>query len=198
MLLESADSPRTACDAAFRFAQESQLAVGRWCVAPDLASQLEAGWDLLACVPTYSRETSTVVVPIVLAVANRLRTPAAGLPRCETQRATRFTSPTRVKVVRALAFLLGNYRTVNLGLRTVADHAGVSSCYLSRVLVSETRYGFETHLHGIRVLMAGLLLRDTTEPIALVGMAVGYSSTVNFGRRFRERMHMSPTEFRLL
>ena len=178
-----------------RFANRSQAVVGEWLQASDVASRLSSLWDLLSTMhpPAGGAPLSpTVVARVTLGFAEQLRDGIASrLLR------TSIASQPRLRIVRALEFVLDNYHRATLIQADVARHVGISTGHLSHVLATQTGWTYETHLHGIRVLRASLLLRDSFDSIGEIATQVGYGSLTALERHFREWVGMTPMEFRL-
>jgi AraC-like DNA-binding protein len=175
------------------FANACQIAVGGWLDADDLPSRVGAFWTALIQAPDESR-FALVVSRIVLGFADRF----SDVRNAPSVPHSRIGSMGRARVVRALTCICDRYADPDMNLSFVSEHVGISTCHLSRLIARETGHGFETHLHGIRLLVAAVLLRDTLDSIGQVARAVGYSSATNFERWFKRWLSMSPTEFRLL
>lgn len=88
------------------------------------------------------------------------------------------------------------YRDPALTLGSIARTLGVSKCYLSRVITSETGYHYPTHINGLRLFHAALLLRSTRQSIKEVSATVGYSRTAELDRHCTKWFGMTPTVFR--
>jgi AraC-like DNA-binding protein len=178
------------------FANRCQVAVGSWQMAMDLVSRLAPFWTvLLEDMPNGARSDTPVVARIVVSFAEHLR--SANEPSEYPGSALPVSSIARLKVMRALAFILRNHMDLHIDLGAVAADIGVSGCYLSRILVREGGHAFETHLHGSRVLDAALRLHDTLDPIGQIADQVGYGSLTLLERHFHRWLRTTPSDFRL-
>jgi len=174
------------------FANRCQVAIGGCAEARDLPSWLAASWTALTSVPVASPYGAAVVAGAVLGFAERL-----GKLDAHRRLWRPIKGVGRTRVIQGLAMMVD---AVGDGpsLQMVAEHVGVSGSHLSRIIAKETGYGFDTHLHGIRVLRATLLLRDSLSSMKQVADATGYRNLTTFDRQFRRWLKMSPTEFRLV
>jgi AraC-like DNA-binding protein len=177
------------------FVDRCQASIGRWYEATDLLELLSVAWQVLADLPTGSPRLTPAIASIVAGFATRLE--QVDVSKAQALDAAPFLSVRRIRAIRAASHIRSQYRDPDLSLSSVAREVGITSCYVSRILLQESGYGFETHMHGTRVLMAALLLRDTLHPIGCVADSVGYRSLAGFDRHFRDWVHHSPSEFRL-
>ncbi|QFZ86191.1 helix-turn-helix domain-containing protein [Variovorax paradoxus] len=81
-------------------------------------------------------------------------------------------------------------------LQALAAQAGVSPFHFSRAF--KVSFGLPPHkyLLSLRIQQAATLLRGTREPITDVALSVGFSSSGEFARAFRQAMNCTPREFR--
>lgn len=89
------------------------------------------------------------------------------------------------------------YLEPGFGLKDVATESGISMSQAARILKQHTGLGFMAHLHGRRVNVGCRLLRETTLSIKEVSAAVGYGSSSQFGRRFKQLAGVTAHEFRI-
>jgi len=85
-----------------------------------------------------------------------------------------------------------------LWLRGVAQACGVSPEHFSRVFHQSTGIRFGEYLAETRVSAACSLLHDTDDPIGDIADRCGFSTLSRFNRCFRERVGMTPREWRRL
>jgi AraC-like DNA-binding protein len=102
------------------------------------------------------------------------------------------------RVSRALEIITERFRNPNLSVGQVAAELRVSRWYLTRLLRRETGQTFQLHLHRMRVDLARVLLHDPTLSVKEVAFMVGYRSTTQLDRHFRQICGTTPTEYRLV
>lgn len=100
------------------------------------------------------------------------------------------------RVREALSCMQKCHQDQHLSLASVAKRAGVSRCYLSRILGLKTGKRFRQHLRAIRIQHASELLRDPSLTVKEISWAVGYAHPSTFDRDFRAVFHASPMELR--
>jgi AraC family L-rhamnose operon transcriptional activator RhaR len=102
-------------------------------------------------------------------------------------------TPTGVaEALRLMAGDLSRPWTVN----ELAASVAVSPAHLSRLFRATVGRPPMAHLSVLRAEAAATRLLRTTEPISMVGAAVGWSDPNYFARRFRSHFGTSPSEFR--
>ncbi|HHK2695317.1 TPA: helix-turn-helix transcriptional regulator [Pseudomonas aeruginosa] len=92
-------------------------------------------------------------------------------------------------------FVAANYDT-RIQLQTLADLVGMSRFHFSRAF--KASFGVPPHRYLIseRMQVAAAKLQKTQDPITEIAMQVGFSSSGEFTRLFRQRMGCTPSEFR--
>ena len=83
-----------------------------------------------------------------------------------------------------------------LSLNDVADHFHVSANYLSALVRKETGITFHEHIINVKMDIAHNMLADPRILVEEVAYAVGYSNYVSFYNVFKQKEHMTPTEYR--
>ena len=78
----------------------------------------------------------------------------------------------------------------------IADAAGVSEDYLSRVFRQELGLSPWEYLNRYRVLQATQQLRHTSDPVGHVARQVGFKDPAYFSRVFRKLTGQSPSAYR--
>ncbi|MBP5281744.1 MAG: helix-turn-helix transcriptional regulator [Lachnospiraceae bacterium] len=84
----------------------------------------------------------------------------------------------------------------DLTLDSVADHAGFSSCYFSRVFKQIVQCNFVEYLTMQRLKRAQNLLADSDDAITTIAMESGFKSISTFNRVFQKYKGCSPSEFK--
>jgi AraC family transcriptional regulator, regulatory protein of adaptative response / methylphosphotriester-DNA alkyltransferase methyltransferase len=81
-------------------------------------------------------------------------------------------------------------------LNDIANHVGLSPFYLERLFKQETGNTPRSYLEKIRIDKAAHLLHNTDKSNLEICYEVGFQSTSNFYKVFRQIKNCSPTEFR--
>lgn len=103
----------------------------------------------------------------------------------------------RVIVNRIVEYVENNY-TEDITLDRMAEMAGFSKCYFSRVFSKQTGIGFSRFLLKKRIAVAAHLLSTTRLSVVQVSAQSGFSSLSTFNRTFKEIHGCSPSEYRAL
>jgi len=100
--------------------------------------------------------------------------------------------------VAALRKLLdeGVHREMRLNRTALAKKAGIGEHHLSRVINHHFKMSFNELINGYRIEDAKRRLKEGTTPVTNIAFEVGFNSIASFNRVFKERVGMSPTEFR--
>lgn len=97
----------------------------------------------------------------------------------------------------AITYISENYMKP-LTLSEVADFAGFSKYYFSRVFKEFAGITFSNYLTVKRVNAAANLLVHTALNIQEVGRQAGFGSVASFNRIFRDYKHCTPTQYRAI
>jgi two-component system, response regulator YesN len=100
-------------------------------------------------------------------------------------------------IERGISFMEENFSKSDLKLEDVSRYVGRNSSYFSHLLGSKTGKGFTEVLTGIRMREARRLLIETNKPIKEISSLVGYHNSNYFSRMFKDKIGISPREFRL-
>lgn len=84
----------------------------------------------------------------------------------------------------------------DISLEQVAEFAGVSSFYLSKLFKEEKGVTFINFLTDTRLDKAQQLLKDNSISIKEITAAIGYNDQNYFSRLFKNKFGISPTEYR--
>lgn len=104
-------------------------------------------------------------------------------------------SPGMDLAARVSAYLENHFRE-NITLSSLARALYVSPYSVSRIFASAFRTNFNGYLNDIRVEYVCEMLRRTDKSITEIYEDAGFESQRTFNRAFRERMRMSPRQFR--
>ena len=99
-------------------------------------------------------------------------------------------------VRRSLAVIAARHAEPRLSLRDVADTVNLSPWHLTRLLKRHTGDGFVMHVHLSRICAAERLLSQTRLAVKAVAATVGYTSTSQLDRHFRELRGTTPVSYR--
>lgn len=89
-----------------------------------------------------------------------------------------------------------NYQKKDLSLQEVADAAGISRTYFSKMFKDTTGEKYWDYLSRYRIEKAKELLLNTNLGQAQISENVGYASEFHFSRKFKEIVGMPPNKFR--
>ena len=96
----------------------------------------------------------------------------------------------------AKEYTKAHYQDSTLSLQDVADAAGTSRTYFSRVFRELTGEKYWDYLSRYRIAKAKELLTQTNMGQAEISLKVGYESEFHFSRKFKEIAGISPNKFR--
>ncbi|NLD87808.1 MAG: helix-turn-helix domain-containing protein [Clostridiales bacterium] len=116
---------------------------------------------------------------------------------CDRQLNERKSSSSKLRD-ELLNYLEEHYTDGNLTLSSVAEHFSVSNYICGRIIRDETGFGFKEYITTSRMELAKRLLRSTDKNIYEIAEDTGFYSSSYFVTRFKELMHMSPSEYRRL
>lgn len=93
-----------------------------------------------------------------------------------------------------------NYIERNLSkgttLEEAAEHAHVSSCYLSRLFKKTLNVNFITYMTRRRMDLAKELLHGSDMPVNAISLELSYNDLNYFCKSFKKEIGMSPSEYR--
>ena len=119
----------------------------------------------------------------------------AGFRACKRCQPEIDESP-KVALIRSVITFLLNHYMQKLVLNDIASHVGVSPFYLERLFKQETGDTPRAYLEKIRIDKAAHLLQNTDKSNLEICYEVGFQSTSNFYKVFRQIKSCSPTEYR--
>ena len=133
----------------------------------------------------------------------RLRIYEILLYLCETQLSAVSRQPlptekgydTYIRIQNACKYIRQNCRE-DISQTEVAEMAGFSQYYFSRVFKEYTQESFSEYLSRQRILNAITLLHQDQITITDVSFLSGFQSISNFNKVFRNLMHCSPMQYR--
>lgn len=91
---------------------------------------------------------------------------------------------------------INNHYSDELNLSQLAERAGVSYHYFSKLFKKISGYNFKEYLTFVRINKAKFLLKNTQVPITDISHSCGFSEHKHLIAVFRKYYAMTPTEFR--
>ncbi|MCI0724140.1 MAG: helix-turn-helix transcriptional regulator [Acidobacteria bacterium] len=73
---------------------------------------------------------------------------------------------------------------------------GISGAHAGRLFKRQFGIGVREYAAGRRLMKAAHLLRTTNTCIKIISANLGYRTTADFSRRFRQEFHSTPTNYR--
>lgn len=104
-------------------------------------------------------------------------------------------SPNSNKIKDVCKYITEHYEK-DLTLDSIADYAGFSPYYFSRIFKKETGYNFVEYVTSQRIKQAQILLADSSLSITDVAYQAGFKSISTFNRVFLREKNCSPREYR--
>lgn len=95
-------------------------------------------------------------------------------------------------------YIKNNLTADDLSQGAMAEMAGISREYFSRIFKNVTGLNYTKWLNMIRLEKATELLSDDKRPLTEIAMMSGFQSIPSFNRVFREEKGMAPGEYRAL
>lgn len=94
-------------------------------------------------------------------------------------------------------YVYGHYRE-KIYLDNIADKLGISSGYLSRLFKKETGISLQNFINDVRVEKAANLLIYSEETLTGIAEYVNFPTQSYFGKIFKQKMQMTPKQYREL
>ena len=118
----------------------------------------------------------------------------------EIRRGDPFSCPDTVmrRMIMVTDYIKNNLTADDLSQGAMAEMAGISRDYFSRIFRSVTGTNYSKWLNMIRLEKATALLTDSELTLTEVAMRSGFQSISSFNRVFHEEKGMSPGEYRAL
>ncbi|WP_214628088.1 helix-turn-helix domain-containing protein [Paenibacillus agaridevorans] len=147
--------------------------------------------------------TNTHMFPDVIAYANfnsidRLLEEAVNVCQmaCDTIQAGGVHLERMMGTDRIDAYIQQHYDDYNLNIQSIARDLGYSVSYISRMYKEDTGNTIMDQVKELRINKAKELLRTTMLPVQDIVELVGYKDVSSFIRRFKQKLQMTPQEFR--
>jgi AraC-like DNA-binding protein len=100
------------------------------------------------------------------------------------------------RVSKAKQILEESYTSAAVSLTTVADMVGLNPDYLGRIFREDTGMSFVNYLTNLRIQKSIEMLNTTVLQIKEISLAVGYNNPNYFIKVFKERIGVTPKEFK--
>lgn len=97
----------------------------------------------------------------------------------------------------AIIHILENFHT-SLTLSKTAQYLSLAPSYFSSQFKKEMGIGYKEYLDNVRFEHALKLLKFTDMPVGEICTSSGFADYTNFTRRFKEKYHSTPTQYRQL
>lgn len=144
----------------------------------------------------------SVPLPDIIAYANfnsidRLleETVKVCIMACETIQSVN-RHPDRSGTDRIMEYVQQHFDDYNLSIQSMADDLSYSVSYISRIFKEETGSTIMDYVKEMRIAKAKELLKTTSMPVQDIVEAVGYKDVSSFIRKFKQKLQMTPQEFR--
>ncbi|WP_026493239.1 AraC family transcriptional regulator [Butyrivibrio sp. XPD2002] len=102
------------------------------------------------------------------------------------------------RMIRVTDYIKNNLTADDLSQGTMAEMAGISRDYFSRIFKNATGMNYSKWLNMIRLEKASELLTEDGRTLTEVAMLSGFQSIPSFNRVFREEKGMTPRDYRAL
>lgn len=101
----------------------------------------------------------------------------------------------RFEIEKAIDYLKSNYMN-KIILKDLADNVNLSKTYLCHLFKQETGETFIDYLNNIRIDAAKRKIKENNSKIYEVGMECGFENYRYFSKVFKEKVNLTPTEYR--
>lgn len=91
---------------------------------------------------------------------------------------------------------IDSHYSESITLSSIAEQVGRNSSYLSRCFKNKTGEKLISYLNNVRIQKAMEMLANSDKKISVIANEVGFNDVNNFHRVFKERMGISPQQFR--
>ncbi len=119
-------------------------------------------------------------------------------PEARTGNSYDYSDSVLRRMIMVTDYIKNNLTADDLSQVTMAEMAGISKDYFSRIFRNVTGSNYSKWLNMIRLEKATELLADKQLTLTEVAMLSGFQSISSFNRVFREEKRMAPGEYRAL
>ena len=120
------------------------------------------------------------------------------LPEIRNGESYSYTDTATRRIILVTDYIKNNLTADDLSQRAMAEMAGISKDYFSRIFRTVTGMNYSRWLNMIRLEKATGLLADQDLSLTEIAMSSGFQSISSFNRVFRAEKGMSPGEYRAL
>ena len=167
---------------------------------PELCAKLKAITDKMQkifCSDTPNRESRCCMLLMeFMLTLDEYRAELA--PEMDTGDDYVYTSDVMRRIITVTDYIKNNLTADDLSQGTMAEMAGISRDYFSRIFKNATGMNYNKWLNMIRLEKASELLTEEDRTLTEVAMLSGFQSIPSFNRVFREEKGMAPGEYRAL
>lgn len=110
--------------------------------------------------------------------------------------ASYLTSHSKKQIEQARAYILGNFSSKDLTVKTLAQQANISEVYFRKMFYAYFHCSPNRYIVNVRLSNAKELMRDHYLTLEDVAFQTGFSSLSYFCRVFKEHTGMTPRTFR--
>lgn len=93
-------------------------------------------------------------------------------------------------------FIASNYSDEALSIRDISEHVALSGSYICTLFKNATGLTLNQYISDYRIERAKELLSNPKNKISDISSSVGYSDGNYFGKAFKKRVGLSPSEYR--
>jgi AraC-like DNA-binding protein len=119
-------------------------------------------------------------------------------PELEGQEVLGYTDDVMRRMIMVTDYIKNNLTADDLSQAAMAEMAGISKDYFSRIFKNVTGMNYSKWLNMIRLEKATELLSQNDMTLTEVAMLSGFQSIPSFNRVFRDEKGMAPGEYRSL
>ena len=119
-------------------------------------------------------------------------------PEIGSGEADSYTDSVMRRIIMVTDYIRNNLTADDLSQGAMAEKAGISKDYFSRIFRSVTGINYSKWLNMIRLEKATELLADRERTLTEIAMLSGFQSISSFNRVFRAEKGMAPGEYRVL
>ncbi len=94
-----------------------------------------------------------------------------------------------------LKYMEENFSDSELNLKTVSEHFGYNSKYVSRIFKNSRGVTFSAHLTNIRIQHAVFLMEQNVTSVKNIALLSGYKDPLYFSNVFKAKIGSSPKDF---
>ena len=120
------------------------------------------------------------------------------MPEIRNADSGRYSDTVMRRMIMVTDYIKNNLTADDLSQGAMAEMAGISKDYFSRIFRNVTGINFSKWLNMIRLEKATELLADQQLSLTEIAMLSGFQSISSFNRVFREEKGMAPGEYRAL